>query len=870
MWWMCVCAAARGEQPHVVLYAEALSAKAVKGEATWTRDVSGSNSGTQDWHFILPLNFKQKPNLHISSWQRAQGFFNAWESASIEIDNIWDCEGHALLWTYEKALPVLQTYSLDRVYVSVQKAPSCVKIAFRTKFTHQQGDCGYWKDQTVCGYGWFPSPRFQEKGVWSDKLVPVEFTYKAQVKVASRVDAVVLGSAVCETSVCEDVSQAPVRALAWVWGLHFKRAFVDVEGVRVSVLNRHHGGFWDAWKKTQHTVLQQASEVLRYYQKILGRYPYPSLIVVETTHTLHPWGGSGVVFLDDASFVYNQSWLAQDVYRPLGNMFLARWIAHQFWGQKTVSDPASSHWVTEGLAWTLALMYGEEILKNHTGYHTQVFSRGVFDGLYGASPPEDWRKHVLKVSYENHVRFKVDEALALPQKELLHVEENTYRQEYKSTLKLLEQVDAWGAERSKEVFKKWYEESQQYSHVDALWFEQQLQKQGVDTFAMLHQADKKNVFETPQVMRTEGKLGGAPWDVHKHMLAWNMLPLEKEYVAGMHVSGKHGVWWDWKLAGGVKDLWFGGEGYKTRVESGVSASFNVPLARKSGVYSAFGYSSVPETPEGAWHRWHVEQGYEHAFFYSSHVGQVGGYQLPRSVLHVGARYDHFLVRGVGKIARFKDVQYYEGPGGVLHVKWTQDETVRLGWKGSLESWVGMRAPWYRFFVGAMLKMDSVYVVPYAGHVKWGVDAGVLTPGMASVDRFEAQRMPGFLQAHRVLPYDAMVSGDVRWEWPLLKAFRLRQELLLNTFVLDDVSVVWHYAVAGGGVFVPPSDVGWWNRTSPTHMEWLNMLGEVGGALNITFGTFAGNIHVRAGAAVSVWPAVLQGSWWPFVRIVWNV
>ncbi|NMA13755.1 MAG: M1 family metallopeptidase [Clostridia bacterium] len=133
-------------------------------------------------------------------------------------------------------------------------------------------------------------------------------------------------------------SHFPARDCTFVIGTGFHQVRQEVDSIQVEYY----------FQKHNRDFAPHGADVLKFYQSLLGNYPYSRLVLVDLP--LSNYLGmefSGMVFLSTS-------------YPQVGIQTLAHEIAHQYWYGLVGSNQIKEPWVDEGLASYSALLYLEE------------------------------------------------------------------------------------------------------------------------------------------------------------------------------------------------------------------------------------------------------------------------------------------------------------------------------------------------------------------------------------------------------------------------------------------------------------------------------------------------------------------------------
>ncbi len=164
--------------------------------------------------------------------------------------------------------------------------------------------------------------------------------------------------------------QHPVKYLSFIVG-KFTKAGEDTESLPI----RHF--YSSGIDFVRAGILQEAKNIVRFYEEMFGPYPYRKLSVVRRL-----WITTGGH--SPASFVIlNELFQVQDgtlLVPGRSPVDLSRWkeyfvaheIAHQWWGQAVTWETYHDHWLSEGLAQFAAVQYlrkkhGDEVLETIFG-----------------------------------------------------------------------------------------------------------------------------------------------------------------------------------------------------------------------------------------------------------------------------------------------------------------------------------------------------------------------------------------------------------------------------------------------------------------------------------------------------------------------
>lgn len=388
-------------------------------------------------HFLLAANFDEAPNPRLSTAANAAGFYNAWEPSRTDILAARDAAGRPLTFHYQAATAVTQTYNLQHVYLVVDlPAPLLpgqtvvLSLDFRTLVPHRRGDQGHFNGDTTWRFGWFPQPRHLEGSVWSDALVFTGFTHQTTLLVPQGKRGIV-GAEVAVQTGREVHAQAtmPVRSVPIVVSGRLREDARTIAGIDVSVFTYRDLAIWDTSSGEAKEKLDQLQRILFFLQNTVGPYRLRQLRIVESPTTGVAMAADGLVLLADAFFIYNRIWAAWNFWGPIGEVTLAHEVAHQWFGIGLGVDFDADNWLSEGFAQLLSLWYGETRFGSggNDAVKSNWFVNWATVNTSGVPLPYNQLEHLILPSYQDHVRFGLEEPLIAPQRRLRHVEETDYR-----------------------------------------------------------------------------------------------------------------------------------------------------------------------------------------------------------------------------------------------------------------------------------------------------------------------------------------------------------------------------------------------------------------------------------------------------------
>lgn len=111
--------------------------------------------------------------------------------------------------------------------------------------------------------------------------------------------------------------------------------------------------------KSEHNFAKDALEMVQYFSRVYGQYPYDELTVVTTPFSAtrtYSLAMPGMVSVLDLELRRGHGRTQGSDYR----MVLAHEIAHQWWGMLAWTNASSSRWISEGMSEFSALRFGRE------------------------------------------------------------------------------------------------------------------------------------------------------------------------------------------------------------------------------------------------------------------------------------------------------------------------------------------------------------------------------------------------------------------------------------------------------------------------------------------------------------------------------
>ncbi|MFN3200897.1 MAG: M1 family aminopeptidase [Bradymonadia bacterium] len=481
-WWLFICAwwlpSLTGATPHVELKAR-LEDNTLSGVARWSW-VNPSDQPMSQAQFVLWANLGAEINPHLSSVANSVGFFNAWEPSKTTVKAVHVVEGglpgDALEWSLIDGPAQIQTYSLKRWALAVNLpeavAPGAsvtLEIEFSTTVPHRIGDQGHFNDDTTWRFGWFPQPRHWADGQWSDAVLLTPFTHETRLTVPDHHGVILLGGESGGQSNMTGwaTSSVPVRSVPVLISTQLIRQSVESAGVQIEAYTRSDAGMLSDDSRAQgQWVINQLRNMLRWMGERYGDYRLKRLVVVESPSSFVAMAADGMILLSDLCFIYDDTWLADGIYRPRCIQVLAHELAHQWWGLGVGVAFNSHNWLSEGMAQMLSLSYTEANLSGRDGFAPNFFVKWLTANAVGFGLPEEQLTQELTPAYEDGVRFDIEEPLILPFAHGRHHEADPYRLYQKGYL-AIRALYAWlGVEQTEALLKAIYEEKAGGAPVD--------------------------------------------------------------------------------------------------------------------------------------------------------------------------------------------------------------------------------------------------------------------------------------------------------------------------------------------------------------------------------------------------------------------
>jgi hypothetical protein len=422
------------EVPHLLLDVELDDDHRLVGTAEWTI-TNRETEAMGELHFALLMNAEEEPNPELSGLANAQGYFNAWEPARTDLGEI-TIAGAVVPWSYVAGRPVLQTYALGRLYAAVTLpeplAPgACVtlEVPFVTRLPHRIGDSGRYNGDTTSRFGWFPQPRYRDRGVWSDGFVMTGFTHVTRFG-APAGDEVILGAERLGREGRYFLARAdvPVRSIPFVASSRLTKHARKIDGVQVNVYTYSDAAIFDTSNGEAREKLEQMARILPFFRMNFGPYRHETLQIIESPVSNVGMAADGLILLGDMMFIYDRSWIAWGLFAPVGELTLAHELAHQWWGIGVGSDFDPENWLSESMAQTMMFAYSRARfgVDGLDYLDANWFVRWVVANSLGTALATNMMNQEVLPSYTDHLRFGIDGKVVGSQRERAHAEESAY------------------------------------------------------------------------------------------------------------------------------------------------------------------------------------------------------------------------------------------------------------------------------------------------------------------------------------------------------------------------------------------------------------------------------------------------------------
>ena len=432
----------------------------IQGTAT-VDYINRSSNPLEEVYFRLPANLGRKPNPKMAKLWNDSGYLRGFEPSWTEIARVTDGLGSELGFAYEDALPIFQTYSLERGFVKVTLPRvlmpgerTTLVLHFRTKVPARLGDEGYSDGVYVWRFGWYPLEREITDGNWDQGTRDPVATYELAFKVPMGFQVLAGGLQV----------QRQVVGLGWEFVGSSKRqrslpimissqhTVSQLEGDGITISSH----FLPGHNRVGALLPKLAARIIRDYQEHYGPYPYKELIIAEHSATGVGMAADGVVLLPTDVYKY-QDLVIPGLYDRLVEGLLAHEIAHHYWGIGIGMDLEAENWLSEGFAEYLSISYfercygadGHNLFDGRDPLLSELMR--YYFGKQNYREKNEW-------GYLSSYRMSMDEAVVKPWHEVQYLNTTTNRIYQKGYLILRALEDLVGLEEMETILQTAYSE----------------------------------------------------------------------------------------------------------------------------------------------------------------------------------------------------------------------------------------------------------------------------------------------------------------------------------------------------------------------------------------------------------------------------
>jgi len=396
-------------------------------------------------YFLLSPNFAREPNPHLSPVVVDAGYWNGFDPAWLEVQDVTDGDGNALPWRYEAGPAAFQTYSLAQTLLAVELpaplapgAQATVEIRFETKFPHSNApDEGRHQDHYTWRFAWNPVavPAQQlidgnyvdpqkdfHRWIYPAALYELTLTVPEDFRVASGFNAQEEVARADGERTLRLNSEVPVRSAALSMGPDFR--LYELPSPHGPVRVYHRPGEAAAARQ----LATYAVEALGAYSARWGAYGYDGITFVSSwAPGLFGMAADGIVILGNGVFREKDLTVAGIADR-LVEYLVAHELAHQWWGVGIGIDFNAENYLSEGFAEYLSITYFEDKYGPEGGNVIRLERDGLVEGAVESQLGYlNLREHFSELPYVEGVKNRFDEALAKPQKQLDYLNQNAVR-----------------------------------------------------------------------------------------------------------------------------------------------------------------------------------------------------------------------------------------------------------------------------------------------------------------------------------------------------------------------------------------------------------------------------------------------------------
>ncbi len=154
-------------------------------------------------------------------------------------------------------------------------------------------------------------------------------------------------------------------------------------------------------QKRAKAYLQEGARIVKYYNQLLGPYPYEKLAIVEIPHFPGGYGATSLVMLLDLVFDMKQ----------VDREFLGHEIAHQWWGNSVFPQGPGAAWLSEAFANYSAWMYegsvgGPKLLQKRLNEAADRYWKAVVKEQKADQPIRETDPYAQAGAYEQIIYDK--------------------------------------------------------------------------------------------------------------------------------------------------------------------------------------------------------------------------------------------------------------------------------------------------------------------------------------------------------------------------------------------------------------------------------------------------------------------------------
>jgi len=369
--------------------------------------------------FLLAANHSKEKNPYIHDLYNDAGFWKGWQPKSTIISYVKDGNGNSLEYHLGQAPALLQTYSLEDVYLQITLPTPLqpgekfeLSMGFSTSFPEAKfGDESYWMGVYTWRFAWNPIEVPFSDGEWlSDgvQMPPGHYdltlTAPSNFIVAAGAD---IKEVIDETNFSKTYhfkSEVPQLSIPLTMGPGISTIEARLGDINITSLYRS--------SNTNAPIMmaELAKEIITYYEPRFGDYRYKNLVISETAAPFIAMASDGLILMSEVLYRYKDMFIPGFLNRYL-EYVLAHEIAHLWWGIAASPDFARENWLSEAFANYLAISYIEAKYgpdKNVYEYGRGGIAMPILRFIVG---DESFRQHT-ELSYLNVFRLGWDEEIS--------------------------------------------------------------------------------------------------------------------------------------------------------------------------------------------------------------------------------------------------------------------------------------------------------------------------------------------------------------------------------------------------------------------------------------------------------------------------